>query len=73
MSFLTVSKKKALVETMMNDAPYYDELYLFAYEKFGDDDGNLLRFANFFGKKDIAEKIEKRDYIQKRGRSRRKG
>lgn len=53
-------QKKALVETMMNDAAYYDELYLFAYEKFGDDDGNLLRFANFFGKKDIAEKIEKR-------------
>lgn len=52
-------QKKALVDVMLNDAPYYDELYLFAYEKFGDDNGNLIRFAEFFGKNNISEKIKK--------------
>lgn len=53
-------QKKQLVETMVNDAPYYDELYFFAFETFGEDNGNLLEFAKIFGKDNIAERIKKK-------------
>lgn len=53
-------QKKQLVDTMVNDAPYYDELYFFAFETFGEDNGNLLEFAKLFGKDNIVDRIKKK-------------
>lgn len=51
-------QKKLLVDAMLNNAPYYDEIYLFAYEQFGDDSSNLIEFAKLFGKDDIIVRIK---------------
>lgn len=59
-------QKKLLVESMVKDAPYYDEMYLFAYKQFGDDGGNLIKFAKFFGKNDISERIKNKIEQEKR-------
>lgn len=59
-------QQKMLVDTMLDDAPHYDELYLFAYRKFGDDNGSLLEFAKLFGKNDIIERIQKKIADDKR-------
>ena len=51
-------EREMLVNALVNDAPYYDELYMDAYEEFGDDNGRLLETAELFGKNALIRRLK---------------